>query len=133
MNDNGGTKIGRGEAVDKYSAIQMELLRQRRELIQAGMIGMTGSPAERLSDLNDLASAEADQHLDLMLKERDQKGLREIQAALIRLKENRYGVCEECEAEIPYKRLLARPTSRLCVPCQTQREREEKLREALAE
>ena len=124
----------RNEPIDKYSGIRADLLRQRHELIQAGMAGIhSGSPSERSADLSDQASAQADQHLELTLKERDQKVLRDIQAALMRLNEKNFGMCEDCGEEIPYKRLLARPTSRLCVPCQTDREKDNKLRELPSE
>jgi len=41
---------------------------------------------------------------------------------LERLREGRYGVCQECEDEIPPERLQAMPWTVLCVDCQRQRE-----------
>jgi DnaK suppressor protein len=43
--------------------------------------------------------------------------LDEIDAALERVEDGSYGVCERCGGPIPDGRLEARPTARLCVPC----------------
>jgi RNA polymerase-binding transcription factor DksA len=43
--------------------------------------------------------------------------LAEVDAALARVAEGTYGVCEECGAAIPDGRLEARPTARTCVAC----------------
>ncbi len=50
--------------------------------------------------------------------------LREVEAALERIAEGSYGLCDECGAEIPYARLQAYPTAIRCVADQ---ERHEKL------
>lgn len=42
----------------------------------------------------------------------------EIEAALQRLAEGRYGDCENCSQPIPEARLQVRPDARRCVPCQ---------------
>jgi RNA polymerase-binding transcription factor DksA len=44
--------------------------------------------------------------------------LSEIDAALQRLEEGSYGICERCGAPIPWQRLEVLPMSRLCTPCQ---------------
>lgn len=43
---------------------------------------------------------------------------REVGAALERLSSGTFGVCEQCECEIPEKRLGAVPWTRYCVQCQ---------------
>jgi RNA polymerase-binding transcription factor len=50
-------------------------------------------------------------HLDVML-------LRQIEEALVRIQDNDYGTCMECEEPISMKRLDAVPWARYCVPCQ---------------
>src|SRR4051812_35894056 len=43
--------------------------------------------------------------------------LQEIDAALLRLDEGRYGVCERCGRPVAAERLEVRPTARTCVSC----------------
>jgi DnaK suppressor protein len=45
-----------------------------------------------------------------------------VESALERLRDGRYGVCEECEEEIPVERLQVMPWTVLCVDCQRERE-----------
>jgi len=48
--------------------------------------------------------------------------LKLVAAALARVERGEYGICQECEEPIGYRRLAARPESRLCMPCQQSRE-----------
>lgn len=48
-----------------------------------------------------------------------QDRLDEVAAALERLDDGSYGVCERCGRAIPAARLEARPTARTCVACAT--------------
>ena len=41
----------------------------------------------------------------------------DVRAALQRVAEGRYGICERCGRPIPSERLEARPTARTCVGC----------------
>jgi DnaK suppressor protein len=44
--------------------------------------------------------------------------LSEIDAALQRLEDGSYGICEYCSEPIPWERLDVLPMTRLCTPCQ---------------
>jgi RNA polymerase-binding transcription factor DksA len=48
--------------------------------------------------------------------------LQEIHAALGRLDDGSYGICERCHQPIPIERLKVLPTSRSCTPCQARTE-----------
>jgi RNA polymerase-binding transcription factor DksA len=50
--------------------------------------------------------------------------LSEVAHALARFDEGIYGRCLDCRNPIPYERLLAKPTARLCVRCQQRRDRD---------
>ena len=60
-----------------------------------------------------------------------------IEEALRRIKDNAYGICEcgcqNCEGEIGLGRLKVMPFTRLCVKCQEETERENKLQRKLDE
>lgn len=50
--------------------------------------------------------------LDLELLERHKRDLLEVEAALERMRQGRYGICEESGEPIMFERLLALPTAR---------------------
>ncbi|GMU94355.1 MAG: RNA polymerase-binding transcription factor [Candidatus Hydrogenedentota bacterium] len=49
--------------------------------------------------------------------------LREVAAALERIKKGEYGICDGCKKEIPRKRLEVFPSARYCVECQSKIEK----------
>jgi RNA polymerase-binding transcription factor DksA len=51
------------------------------------------------------------------LTESGQRELAEINGALLRLAEGRFGMCEECGGALGRQRLLADPTAVLCLSC----------------
>lgn len=52
--------------------------------------------------------------------------LGDVDAALARIADGSYGVCIDCGADVPHARLLAYPTAKRCVDCQSVRERRRK-------
>ena len=78
-------------------------------------------------DTYDLASDARDQEISVILTDRVRDKLAAIDEALGRIDDSSYGVCEECGLDIAEGRLTALPFTRLCVSCQSHRERESKL------
>lgn len=70
-------------------------------------------------DIYDQASSERDRELGLLLGDREREKLHNIDEALLRIDEGEYGICEECEEEIPLGRLKAMPFARHCVKCKS--------------
>ena len=62
-----------------------------------------------------MATATYDRELDEGLEEGAQNTLEEIDAALLRIDEGSYGVCEVCGEPIGAERLSAIPWARLCI------------------
>jgi RNA polymerase-binding transcription factor len=58
------------------------------------------------------------------LEGQQRRELDEIADALIRLENNRFGLCESCGRAIPLKRLRAMPAARHCLDCQEKQEAE---------
>lgn len=54
--------------------------------------------------------------------ERDEVELREVEAALARVHEPGFGLCTDCDVEIPFARLEANPAALRCVACQARAE-----------
>ena len=50
--------------------------------------------------------------------------LLQIETALHKVEDGSFGICEECEEEIPVKRLRVRPDATLCLNCQESMEHE---------
>lgn len=44
--------------------------------------------------------------------------IKDIEAALMRIADNEYGMCRDCGRAIHFKRLLAYPTAKRCLACQ---------------
>ena len=65
----------------------------------------------------DLGSDNFEQEFTLSLMETEEGTLGNIEAALERLEDGTYGVCEECGVKIPKKRLNAIPYALMCVKC----------------
>jgi DnaK suppressor protein len=49
--------------------------------------------------------------------------LRDIEEALRRIREGEYGECADCGGEIGFDRLMAYPTAKRCIACQTKKEK----------
>jgi DnaK suppressor protein len=66
----------------------------------------------------DRAQISHDEFVSLRLNSLEYVQLRLVNEALDRIRSGDYGICAECEKEIPGKRLNALPWARYCVPCQ---------------
>lgn len=83
---------------------------------------------ETFADPADRASAESDRAFTLRIRDRERRLIRKIQAAIQRLDDGVYGICEECGEEISIPRLKARPVTKLCINCKSRQEEGENLR-----
>lgn len=83
---------------------------------------------ELFADPADRASAEADRAFTLRIRDRERRLIRKIQAAVQRLEDGTYGICDECGEDISVARLKARPVTKLCINCKSRQEDGETLR-----
>ncbi len=74
-------------------------------------------------DIYDQASSERDRELGLLLGDREREKIHNIDEALLRINEGDYGICEECDEDIPLGRLKAMPFTRHCVKCKSDLEK----------
>ena len=113
----------------KYPDIRRTLERQRADLLEeAGEVLTQPKTPEALPDVSDQASAEEDQRFSMRIMEREQNLLKKVNEALERIKNQTYGICEQCGEDIPYKRLKARPVTTFCIECKTLQEQKERSR-----
>jgi RNA polymerase-binding transcription factor DksA len=75
-------------------------------------------------ETDDDAVADLETSMDAASAERTTRELREIERALERLHSPDFGICEDCEADIPVIRLQASLTATRCIACQSRYERE---------
>jgi RNA polymerase-binding protein DksA len=72
----------------------------------------------------DMGTDTYEQDFTLGLIENEGEEIHEIDAALERIEDKTYGICERCSHGISEKRLMAIPYARLCVKCKEQEETE---------
>ena len=105
-----------------------ELLNGRRQelLGEAGrtVTGM-GDSKENFPEPADRAALESDRNATLRIRDRERKLISKIEAALQRIEDGIYGVCESCGEAIGVERLRARPVTTLCIQCKADQEAEE--------
>ncbi|HEV8459779.1 MAG TPA: TraR/DksA C4-type zinc finger protein [Gaiellaceae bacterium] len=104
---------------------QLEAERDRlREAVTSLEQGHRGTIEDELGEvgsggtdnhLGDTATATYDRELDEGLEEGAQQTVSEIDAALLRIEEGTYGVCEICGKPIGEERLAAIPWTRFCI------------------
>ena len=75
-------------------------------------------------DVGDESLADALADFNAERLNRHIQGLRDIEAALQRIKDGDYGSCIDCGDDIGFTRLQAYPTAKRCIVCQEKRERE---------
>ena len=78
-----------------------------------------------LSDPVDEACANVQVAHELRFKSREIFYLKKINPALEKIKEGAFGLCKDCDSEISFERLLARPTAELCINCKESAEMDE--------
>lgn len=109
---------------DALKQLQKTLMSRRNELrrrlrSELAALGHSGSPDTAAS-----ASASADQELSSQLAELEARELAQIDQALLRIKQGKYGLCAGCNGKIPIARLNALPYSTLCIKCAREAERD---------
>jgi len=88
------------------------------------------SPREAAGDISgyafhmaDLATDTYDREFSLNLASNERELLYEIDEALKKIEEGKFGICEECKIPIGKSRLKAIPYTRLCLKCQEAKEK----------
>ena len=102
--------------------LKEDTLNEIHKAVKSGADAVTGEPS---GDIYDQASSERDRELGMLLGDREREKLVNIDEALMRLKDGEYGICEECEEEIPIGRLKVLPFARYCVKCKSDIERQQ--------
>ena len=73
----------------------------------------------------DSANDDIIRHQELRFATRENLYLKKLRKTLIHMEAEDYGMCEDCVSAISFTRLIARPTSNLCITCKEESERDE--------
>ena len=75
--------------------------------------------ANHIIDGCDWTEADVLNDTDIALLRQKNDRLREIEIALNRIREGKYGICQSCSEPIPVERMMAQVTCEYCVACQS--------------
>ena len=95
---------------------------QVTELADKALHGNSGELSKVPLHPADVGTDNFDQEFTLSLAETGSQSLSLIEAAIARIAEGTYGICEECGVNIPRARLNAIPFAPLCVKCASELE-----------
>jgi DnaK suppressor protein len=95
------------------------LLRAKQQEISThkNLVGSIPTAGETPGDPVDMAASETSAAIQIQLNQTDSKLLRAIEDALTRIRQGRFGTCEECGQPISIVRLEAVPWARHCKDC----------------
>ena len=74
------------------------------------------------NDMAELGTGNFDQELTLRVLGSEEDALKQIEAAIERIEDRNYGLCDKCGEKIPKSRLDAIPYAAQCVQCASQQE-----------
>lgn len=119
---NGGVATSSRE----LERIRLVLLAKRQELTQsqATQLSELSDPNDRhhIADLEEMASDTNEMHSLCEIMDIEGTTVSQIDAALDKISEGTYGICEFCDSPIGKARLEALPFAGLCIECQRKKE-----------
>jgi RNA polymerase-binding transcription factor len=102
----------------RNAAFESLLRKKREELARKLNYRLDDVTVEREpDDEGDMAIRNFAKDLAVVTLERERRELAEVDAALARIKNGEFGICEVCESPIREARLQALPWARLCIRC----------------
>ena len=131
-------KIQKGKASKSIFEKYREVLNNARERLsgdidhikddhlQKSQKDMTGELSGYSIHMADMSSDDYDRGVALGIFTQEQEILYLVEAALKRLDDGTFGICEVCEKPISSKRLEAVPYATLCIQCQSDQEKKKK-------
>jgi DnaK suppressor protein len=109
--------------------LKKTLEEMRQELLDEVRVQVERSRVQdHVGDLGDYATADMAAEYAHLFGERLVRRLQLIEDALDGIENGYYGLCEECEEPINEKRLQLMPFALFCVRCQSELERQAKIR-----
>jgi DnaK suppressor protein len=107
--------------------LEKELIRRQETILKelvATERGLDSFAEERESEMYEAAQEELMARVLRQLGGRAKQQLDDIEAALAKIATGEYGICGDCEEDIPLARLRVMPAAEYCVSCASKREQE---------
>lgn len=101
------------KAFKKEIEEEIERLNEEVECIRAAIYPQGGGTSDKVAHI----AFKQEQNLHFQRYEETLRRLNRLKQAMLRVETPEYGICEECEEEIPLERLRLMPESRYCVAC----------------
>ena len=101
-----------------YNEVKERLLQERNLLIEKLKGKDLSVDDSETPDPVDLAVRNYSKNVMLAVSENESRQLTLVDEALLRVSDEEYGSCQNCEKEINQKRLAAIPWARYCLSCQ---------------
>lgn len=98
------------------------LLKNRLRVLSSEHEPSEEEPVGQVADVLDLSAFKQGQFVDISLGSIKRAEISAIKDAIQRCRDGEYGICEECGAKIPEKRLEVSPAGKCCVACQSKLE-----------
>ena len=109
----------------RLKVFRERLLNKKQEILEAynknKSYGMEAD-GEATQDIADKAANSYTKEFLFSLSNSERELLQQVDAALVRIAERRFGFCASCEDAMNMKRLAAVPWARLCISCQQKQE-----------
>jgi DnaK suppressor protein len=102
------------------SQLKSELLAKKKTILNLQALNKT-SPLEdehSIKDVIDRSDVEGEWFTKERMSQHWKTELAQINVSLQRIESGTFGICQECDAGIPVKRLRVRPDATLCLDCQ---------------
>jgi DnaK suppressor protein len=103
--------------VSAKSEVQ-EILESKQAELMGGLRNRDGIAIEKSADQMDEIQYASERELALRSVDRDSALLRQVKAALRRIRDGGFGTCIDCESDISPRRLAAVPWATRCIQCQ---------------
>lgn len=104
---------------DKLLATKEDILNKISDQTQYAL-----DPNEQKEQV-DAANNNREKEQEARLLSRQSFLVKKITKALQEMEAGEYGLCKECDCDIPYERLNARPVAEMCITCKEDSEKEE--------
>ena len=88
--------------------------------------GVGAMEKDELRDPVDEANSNIQASHELRMKNRELFYYKKLNQTIDRIKKGTVGICKECDGEINFERIMARPTAEMCISCKEESEMAEK-------